>query len=329
MQSIADTLAQASCDQRVLKAHGTGNDFVVVIDMDDDIELTPALVAALCDRHFGIGADGVIRITATVPADVSAEVAAAVVDAPVFMDYHNADGSIVQMCGNGVRVVAKIVHDHGVLPVAEGARLAIGTRAGMRPVTVMGSAGADGALTVAHVTVDMGAPVQDATAVGLTDGAFEGDVWSFQLHGDAIAPATTFAGMSMGNPHAVTVVADVDEVDLGRFGPAVETHPAFSGGVNVNVVQVIDDARLRLRVWERGVGETMACGTGACATVAVMAVAEAVDLDRPVDVDVPGGRLTIERDERGHLMMTGPVEVVATVALDPAWLEARLPQPTV
>lgn len=349
--AAARALAAASRDGRVLKAHGTGNDFVVVVDLADDVVLTAGLVAALCDRHHGVGGDGVIRIGGVPPPDVAADIVAAVADAPVFMDYRNGDGSIVEMCGNGVRVVAKVVHDLGLLtdgrqggPAAGGDgdaahaahedRLLIGTRAGMRPVTMhmaphrgddTGTGAGDGGTPrVARVTVDMGPPVQDAAAVGLTSSGVVGDVVAFRLPDVAEVPAdTTFAGMSMGNPHAVTVVADVDDVDLARWGPVVETHPGFSDGVNVNVVEVVDRATVRLRVWERGVGETQACGTGACATVAAMAVAGRVDGDEPVTVRVRGGELVVEHDDRGHLLMTGPAEVVATVFLDPEWLAAR------
>lgn len=384
MTALTGTLTAASAAGRIFKAHGTGNDFVIVIDMDDEIELTAGIVAALCDRHKGIGADGVIRITAIVPGDVAATVATAVADAPVFMDYRNADGSIVEMCGNGVRVVAKVVHDQGLVPVSLDARLPIGTRAGLRPVRVMGAAGVDQPMTVTYVTVDMGPPVQEADAVGLVEGAYEGDVTGFRLalggrpggdtasdsvgqskdeshggdvggesgrdaggdagggslgesgcntggHGAGVTgdlAAGSFAGMSMGNPHAVTIVDDVDAVPLGQFGPAVERHAAFTEGVNVNVVQVVDADTLRLRVWERGVGETQACGTGACATVAVMTVAGMVDGDHPVDVVVAGGMLRIDRDDRGHMLMTGSAEVVATITLDAGWLTARLDDPS-
>lgn len=328
MTALAGALAAASAAGHILKAHGTGNDFVVVIDMHDEVALTADVVAALCDRHLGVGADGVIRITPSVPDDVEPEIAAAVADAPVFMDYRNADGSIVQMCGNGVRVVAKVVHDLGLVPVAVDARLPIGTRAGLRPVRVMGDAVSDTSMVVTHVVVDMGPPVQDADAVGLVAGAYDGDVTAFRLADAAAAaahdlPAATFAGMSMGNPHAVTVVEDVAAVPLARFGPVVERHAAFAEGVNVNVVELVDDVTVRLRVWERGVGETQACGTGACATVAALTVAGAVDGDHPVDVVVAGGILRIERDDRGHMLMTGPVEVVASIVLDPDWLASR------
>ncbi len=331
MTGLRHTLAAASIDGRILKAHGTGNDFVILIDMDDEVELSADIVAALCDRHRGVGADGVIRITAAVPDDVSAAIAEGVADAPVFMDYRNADGTIVEMCGNGVRVVAKVVHDHGLVPVAVNARLPIGTRAGLRPVRVMGDAGSDGSMVVTHVVVDMGPALQDADAVGLVDGAYDGDVAEFRL-ADARARieapddlmGAAFAGVSMGNPHAVTIVDDVDTVALARFGPVIECHEAFADGVNVNVVQVVDDVTLRLRVWERGVGETQACGTGACASVAAMTVAGLVDGDHPVDVVVAGGTLRIERDDRGHMLMTGPAEIVGTVTLDDGWLAARL-----
>lgn len=311
-------LALAGKQGRLLKAHGTGNDFVVVVDMDDEIDLSSRVVVALCDRHFGIGSDGVIRIVDTGDPQ-----------APIFMDYRNADGAIVEMCGNGVRVVAAIVARDRPDLVADDATLVIDTRAGLRPVTLAGPPGQ------VEVTVDMGPATNTTDAIHLDHGHVTGDARAFRLHDPVVEPcdrsrdgerevatsrAASFAAVSMGNPHAVMVVADVDEHPLECLGQAVGGHRAFREGVNVNIVAPTGDQRLALRVWERGVGETLACGTGACATVAAMDAAGVVDADRPVAVALPGGTLTIRRDDRGHMQMTGAARVVGTVQFDPAWL---------
>lgn len=285
------------------KAHGTGNDFVVIADLSDRIDLSVSLVRALCDRRTGVGADGVIRIGAG--SDTAA----------VFMDYRNADGSIVEMCGNGVRVVAKHVVDHGLVDPDAARRLVLGTRAGVRPVTV--HVGADG--TVGDVTVDMGLPAFDPVRVpfAATDPhAVDADHHQLSVNGDTVRLAV----VSMGNPHAVIEVDDVASAPVGRIGLALQHHDGFPEQVNVGFVQRIDDAGMRLRVYERGVGETMACGTGACAAVAVLQRDGLVG--DAVRVDVRGGSLHIATGHEGHLMMTGPATEVAHGTLDSRWLEA-------
>jgi len=285
------------------KAHGTGNDFVVIADLSDRIDLSASLVRALCDRRTGVGADGVIRIG---PGDGTAA---------VFMDYRNGDGSIVEMCGNGVRVVAKHVVDHGMVVAGDSGRLVIGTRAGVRPVTV--HVGADG--TVGDVTVDMGPPVFDPARVpfAATDPhADDADHHQLTIDGDAVRLAV----VSMGNPHAVIEVDDVAHAPVARIGSALQRHDGFPEQVNVGFVQRIDEASVQLRVYERGVGETMACGTGACAAVAVLQRDGLVG--DAVLVDVRGGRLHIATGPEGHLMMTGAAVEVAHGTLDSRWLDA-------
>lgn len=298
---------------QVRKAHGTGNDFVVVIDLDDSLSLDEARVRALCDRRLGVGGDGLIRIGA-VPGGQVGE---------VFMDYRNADGSIVEMCGNGVRVVAKIVVDEGLHRFGDGPgdkTLGIATRAGLRTVVVH----RDDRGEVASVTVDMGPASRDPDIVGLVVGQFTGTIDAFHLVSSHGIDDIAFAGVSMGNPHAVTLTDDVRDWPVTTLGPLIETHPAFANDVNVNVVEVVDPHNVRLRVWERGVGETAACGTGACATTAVLAASGHVDLSQPVTVALPGGDLVVERGYQDHLLMTGPAEVVANIELDPSWLRQHL-----
>jgi diaminopimelate epimerase len=269
-----------------LKAHGTGNDFVVFVDPDDTLVLSDSFVRALCDRHTGIGADGVIRIGAPRTGG------------EVFMDYRNADGSAVEMCGNGVRVVAKIAVDHGIVPATDDL-VAVDTRAGVKPVTVR----RDGEGRVVTGTVDMGPPV--------------GDLQRFRLDG------RDWTGVSMGNPHAITLVEDVATAPVTTLGPTVETDPSFAAGTNVEFARVVDRRHIDLRVWERGVGETAACGTGACATLVALRHQGLVDDE--ATIRVPGGELTVRYAPAEHpsVFLTGPAEVVATGRLDPDWLAAR------
>lgn len=286
----------------VTKAHGTGNDFVVVADLEDRVVLDAALARALCDRRTGLGADGVLRLGRGSDG------------ADVFMDHRNADGSTAQMCGNGVRVVAQHVVDHGLVAPGPDGVVRVGTRSGVRDVVV--HRGPDGRVTSA--TVDMGpaahrpadvpfvAPVDDGRAVHTLELAAVGPV--------------ELSVVSMGNPHAVLLVDDVDAAPVAALGARLEVDPAFPERVNVGFAQVVDRGHVRLRVFERGVGETAACGTGACAAAAALAARGLVD--DAVEVALPGGVLTVRRREDGHLLMTGAVVEVANGRLDPAWLAA-------
>lgn len=270
-----------------VKAHGAGNDFVLLPDLDDALELTPALTRALCDRHRGIGGDGVIRIGAPRPGT----------DADVFMDYRNADGSLSEMCGNGVRTVAKWAADRGVAP---GSSVAVDTRAGTKAVEVHRDAHGH----VLTCTVDMGPPVTGEVGMPLT-------------LADGTQVVVTV--VSMGNPHAVVLVDDVPGAPLAHLGPLVERHAAFPEGTNVEVIGVPDRRTVQGRIWERGVGETLASGTGGSA----MAVAAALhDLaDREVAVVLPGGILQIRWTDE-TLYVTGPAVEVGGGVLDAGWLAA-------
>ncbi|MGI8575045.1 MAG: diaminopimelate epimerase [Egibacteraceae bacterium] len=274
---------------RFAKMHGAGNDFVVLPDMEDRFALDAGLVRALCRPHHGLGADGVIRLAA--PHDGAR--------ADVFMDYRNADGNVAEMCGNGVRCVAKYVIDHGLLA---GPEVLIDTRGGVKAVTVTDATGG----RVRQVRVDMGAPV-----VGKIDWLLEG--------GPRGVRVTT---LSMGNPHAVILVDDVDEAPVAELGSALQAHPAFPDGANVEFIQVGRRNRLRGRIWERGVGETLASGTGASA---MAAAAHLLGLaDRELTVVLPGGELRTAWTET-TLFVTGPAVEVASGELDEDWLDGMLP----
>ncbi|MTV24028.1 diaminopimelate epimerase [Nitriliruptoraceae bacterium ZYF776] len=289
-----------------IKAHGTANDFVVVPDLDDEVALSADLVRALTDRRRGVGGDGVIRIGAA-PADQP--------DADVFMDYRNADGTIVETCGNGVRVTAKVAVDHHLaVPDADGT-LRIATRAGTKPVTVHHAA--DG--TVDEVAVDMGPPILTPAEVPFeADDPADAEVVTHEL--DVDGTALEVGVVSMGNPHVVTLVDDVDAAPVTTLGPRLEHHPRFPAKVNAGFAQVVDRTTIRLRVWERGVGETAACGTGACA--AVVALQRRGLLGERVAVHLPGGVLTIAHRPGSSVTMTGPAVEVGRLHLDDAWLAA-------
>jgi diaminopimelate epimerase len=260
-----------------VKGHGTRNDFVLLPDPDRSLDLTSDLVIALCDRRGGIGADGVLRVVRT-----SAEPdAAAMSDAATwFMDYRNADGSISETCGNGLRVFARYLIDAGL---AEPGRQAIATRAGIAAVW----ADVDG-----DVTVDMGPPVVTAASTATVGGRmFDGVM------------------VSMGNPHLVCVTdVDVNSLDLTTT-PDVDPL-AFPSGANVEFVNIVGDRHAVMRVHERGSGETQSCGSGACAVAAAMAALGGAMVGDYL-IDLPGGRLGVQFDDSGHLLLRGPAVLVA------------------
>jgi diaminopimelate epimerase len=277
-----------------VKAHGTGNDFVVVEDFEDRIELSPELVRAVCDRHFGIGADGLIRIA---PGS----------RAPFFMDYRNADGSVSEMCGNGVRVVGKYLSDRGHVSSA----FDLETRAGVKRLWLH----CDDRGLVDRVTVDMGAPSFDRSDLPMR-GEGEALKEPFEVAGHTFEATC----LSMGNPHAVVYVEDLDAAPVTAVGPLLERHPAFPNRTNVEFVQVVDQHTLRQRTWERGVGETLACGTGACA-VAVASQVRGFTGGR-VAIELRGGPLELEWSPGGTVRMTGPAREVAHGTLAPELLAA-------
>lgn len=286
------TIDRVSIDQplRFAKGHGTENDFVVLPDPDGELVLDADLVRALCDRRAGIGGDGVLRVVR----------AANVPDAPAgtaaewFMDYRNADGSIAEMCGNGVRVFARYLVHAGL--AAPGV-LALATRGGVKTVTVPAAG---------DVVVDMGPPVFTGESVATLGGQpYQG------------------VAVSMGNPHLVCATATpIDALDLS-VAPSYDTGQ-FPGGVNVEWVNVVSDGRhARMRVYERGVGETRSCGTGACAVGAVALRSAGLDTGT-VAVDVPGGQVLVTVAD-GTCLLAGPAVVVAEGVVDPAWLGVGVP----
>ena len=264
---------------RFAKLHGTANDFVYV-DAREGLPGDPAALAArLCDRHRGIGADGLILLLA--PTNGSADCR---------MVIYNADGSRPEMCGNGIRGLAKFALDRGLVTADP---LRVETDAGVR---VLRAARENG--RVARVTVDMGPPEWDGGRIPV---AADGEVVARPLAVDG--RTWTVTCVSMGNPHCVVFLDDIAGLDLPSLGPRFERHPFFPKGVNTEFIRPAGGDRLEMRVWERGAGETMACGTGACA--AAVAAARTGRTGRRVTVALPGGELLIDWRADDHVLMTG------------------------
>lgn len=284
------------------KYHGTGNDFIIFDGMTEGPFLSGVEIRALCRRHTGIGADGIIFACASAPGAVAS------------MRIFNADGSEAEMCGNGIRCLAKYLYE--VLGVC-GDEIFIATAAGVKALSLAVEGGA-----VTEVEVDMGMPEFNAAFLPPPrDPSRPGEVTVTLEGGEAI---DAFC-LSMGNPHCVLFVDDVAEAPVTRLGPLIEKHESFPSRTNVEFVQVINADRLALRVWERGVGETMACGTGACA--AVVAAVHSGRCGGRVEVRLPGGSLRIRIDESGHVLMAGPAVEVFRGDVKETWLrhEGRAP----
>ena len=281
---------------RFTKMQGAGNDFVVLDETGGRLNLSPRQYQFLADRHFGIGADQILLVRPSPGAGIDFEYA-----------IHNSDGGQVEQCGNGARCFARFVRDKGLT-----------SRDSIRVSTVSGviepRLNPDG-----RVTVDMGPPVFDPAVIpfdraGLSpqsDGQWE--KWHLALGTSADSAIISVAILSMGNPHAVQEVPDVDAAPVRVQGPLIENHPRFPNRVNAGFMQVAGRSRIRLRVWERGVGETLACGTGACA--AAVAGIRLGRLDGKVDVETRGGVLTVEWAGPGQqamapVLMTGPAVTV-------------------
>jgi diaminopimelate epimerase len=257
-----------------LKMHGLGNDFVIFDARDSAFAISPAQVRVVADRHFGIGCDTVVVIR---PGGAAA-------DASVL--FYNADGTESESCFNASRCMARLLLDERGL-----ARVKLSTKGGMLVCSDAGKG---------QVTVDMGEPRLDWQQVPL---ASQADTTNFLLDiGGASIPVSA---VSMGNPHCVLFLPDAEKAPVATLGPKIETLPFFPNRTNVEFAQVLDQGRIRMRVWERGVGVTLACGTGACAT-AVAAIRRGLT-GRKVDLVLDGGTLKIEwREEDGHVLMTGP-----------------------
>ena len=267
-----------------VKMHGLGNDFVVLDGVRQSVELTIEQLRFLADRHFGIGCDQLLTIE-------PARSAQAVASYRIW----NADGSVAGQCGNGARCVAAWLVRAGAAP-AQGA-FSIDSPAGAHAV----QRNADG-----DFVIDMGAPRFAPAEIPLLGFAQAQDAYPLELDGHLLA----IGAVSMGNPHALLEVDAVETADVAGLGAALQRHPAFPQSANVGFAQVCAPDRIRLRVYERGAGETLACGSGACAAVAVLDRRGRVHAADGVAVELPGGALHIHRDGHGHLWMAGPAAFV-------------------
>ncbi|GAB3631349.1 diaminopimelate epimerase [Microbacterium shaanxiense] len=283
------------------KGHGTGNDFVIIADPDGELDLTPEQVAVLCDRHFGIGADGILRVvrSAAIP-----EGAAALAEEPAaewFMDYRNADGSIAEMCGNGIRVFAHYLVGAGLAVIEPGTTLPIGTRAGVRDVTRSGT-------------------------------GYQVDLGRWRLSGDdplakarGLDVARPGLGIDVGNPHVVVALASEEELTGLELEYIPELEPQLPGGANVEFVvpgePLVRDGigHVRMRVFERGVGETLSCGTGVAAAALAVRYWAGERAPHNWNVEVPGGTLGVRMfpaEDGEHVALSGPAQLVYSGTID-------------
>ena len=272
------------------KMHGCGNDYVYVNCFEEKVEDPSALAIKVSDRHFGIGSDGLILILPSEVADFR-------------MGMYNADGSEGKMCGNGVRCIAKYVYDYGL---TDKTQISIETKGGIKYLDLHVENG-----KVATVRVDMGEPILQTKEIPVT--------WQDEK---MIGEKVTIYGkeyemtcVSMGNPHAVVWVPDTKSLDLEKIGPVFENHEMFPERVNTEFVQIINEKEVNMRVWERGSGETLACGTGACATA--MACILNHKTEDEITIHLIGGDLKIQYDrETNHVFMTGPATTVFDGKID-------------
>lgn len=288
------------------KLHGLGNDFIFIDDLSSEVNLTDDEVRALCDRHFGIGADGVILVRPSEDADCVA-----------YMHYINADGTLAQMCGNGVRCFAKYLVDRGFVNESE-ASLVADTLAGPKRITFE----RDDSGRLASATVDMGNPILMPESIPTNldaNATFEDMPCVLDELIDSPWGTFAFTCVSMGNPHAICFLDDLDaldpslfvdkatrsldSLDLDRIGAFFESHDAFPEKANIEFAHIDADG-IHMRVYERGCGETLACGTGACATDVAAALTGRAGKHNKILLR--GGALDIDWAEDGHVLMTGP-----------------------
>lgn len=279
------------------KMQGIGNDYVYVNCFEETVKYPAAVARYVSDRHFGIGSDGLILIK---PSDI----------ADCEMDMYNLDGSQGAMCGNGIRCVAKYVYDYGIVKKEN---ISVSTKSGIKYLDLTVRDG-----KVALVRVNMGSPVLTASQIPVVSSTEEMINAPLKVNGETYY----ITAVSMGNPHAIVYMTDVDHLDIGEIGPYFENHMAFPDRVNTEFVEVLDDHTLKMRVWERGSGETLACGTGACAVAVASILNGHVDGEKPVTVKLLGGDLEIFWDRQENLVyMTGPAATVFDGEIDLSFLE--------
>jgi diaminopimelate epimerase len=277
------------------KGHGTGNDFVLFADPDGEIDLSAAQIAAIADRHFGVGGDGVIRAVRSRNLAEGAQALAEDDAAEWFMDYHNADGSVAEMCGNGIRVFARYLLDNGLTELTDGDTLAVGTRSGVRDVQRNRSG----------FQADMGRWSLDGTEP--------------TVRAKNLAVARPGLGINVGNPHVVVALASNDELDSADLSYIPQLDPEPADGANVEFVVPLEPlikdgvGRIRMRVHERGSGETLSCGTGAVAAALATRHWAGAGAPNQWTVEVPGGTVGVRMfatEDGEHVSLSGPAELV-------------------
>ena len=277
------------------KGQGTGNDFVLFADPEGEIDLTSEQIGAICDRHFGVGADGVLRAVKSSKIPEGATSLAEDPAAEWFMDYHNSDGSVAEMCGNGIRVFAKYLLDNGLTELVNGNTLAIGTRGGVRDVQ------------------------RNKTGFQADLGRWRLDGTEPRVRARNLPVARPGLGINVGNPHVVVALASDEELDSADLGyiPILDPEPA--DGANVEFVVPLEPlikdgvGRIRMRVHERGSGETLSCGTGAVAAALAIRYWAGVGAPNQWSVEVPGGTVGVRMfptEDGEHVSLSGPAELV-------------------
>lgn len=274
------------------KMQGIGNDYVYVNCFEETIADPSAVARFVSDRHFGIGSDGLILVK---PSDV----------ADCEMDMYNLDGSQGAMCGNGIRCVAKFAYDHGIVRKKN---ITVNTKSGIKYLDLDIKDG-----KVSSVKVNMGSPILTAKMIPVVSDKEQVINQPLDVNGTV----WNITAVSMGNPHAVTYMEDVNSLDIEKIGPMFENHINFPDRINTEFVKVIDRRTLQMRVWERGSGETLACGTGACAVAVASTLNGLVDEDVPITVKLLGGDLQILWNRQENLVyMTGPATTVFEGEID-------------
>lgn len=280
------------------KMHGIGNDYVYVNCFQETVKNPSAVARFVSDRHFGIGSDGLILIK---PSDI----------ADCEMEMYNLDGSKGAMCGNGIRCVAKYAYDYGIVNKTD---ITVATGSGVKTLHLT----LNDNNKVETVRVNMGAPILKTSEIPV---AFESET-AISAPIEVDGKTYAFTGVSMGNPHAIIYMEEIDSMDIEKIGPSFENHPMFPDRVNTEFVRILDSHTVQMRVWERGSGETMACGTGACAVAVASILNGHVDGDKPVTVKLLGGDLEIFWNREENLVyMTGPATTVFDGEIDLSFLE--------
>lgn len=279
------------------KMQGIGNDYIYVDCFQETVNNPSAVAKFVSDRHFGIGSDGLILVK---PSDV----------ADCEMDMYNLDGSQGAMCGNGIRCVAKFAYDKGIVNKKN---ISVATKSGIKYLDLTVKNG-----KVSSVKVNMGSPILNAKTIPVVSPREQVINEPLDVNGETYH----ITAVSMGNPHAIVYMDDVDGLDIARIGPLFENHINFPDRINTEFVKVIDRHTLQMRVWERGSGETLACGTGACAVAVASTLNGLVDEDVPITVKLLGGDLEILWNRQENLVyMTGPATTVFEGEIDLSFLE--------